>query len=276
MEKMKKINIENFSNLRNAKEVSFCRYKLDVFDKRNYCKICLLSDIHLGAKCSDLELLGKLIDKCLNEKIYVILMGDLIEASTKNSVGSGVYDQNLNPNEQIFLLMNLLEPLFKERLILSILRGNHEERFKKDVGIDISSIIACTNKVSYLGTGGFHHLNVGNISYNLYCVHGNNSSNLLTSKIKKVIDYSKTIEGFDIFAYAHVHELMWWENIIQKVNEKKRKLEYQKRYFIITGHYLNYEQSYMKGSGSSQTIKGSPIITLYSDEKRIEIEKFSE
>ena len=262
----------NFKGYGKAREVSFCRKELE-FDSNKIAKVCLLSDIHFGFKSSDFEAVKRLRDHCLKENIYICLGGDLVEASTRYSIGAGVYEQEINPNEQFLYLLDFFEPLFDQGLLISTIRGNHEDRFRKNVGIDLASIFAWIYRLSYLGSGGFHYFKVGGESYSIYYEHGYGGARFLHTKMKKVVDASRRIEGFDAFCWGHVHELIWWNEMKQMINKKKRGVTESERLFIITGHYLR-PGGYIKEQAFPTTKLGSPILHLSSKEHKIEVGYF--
>ena len=252
---------------------SFCRKKLTK-TKNGQAKVCLMSDLHIGSIFCNFEAVKKLVKKCYDENIYVILGGDMIEAATRYSVGAGVYEQALNPDEQLGMLLDFFKPLFDKKLIISVMLGNHEFRFKKEVGIDICSILSTTYGVPYLGSGGYNYLIVGDQSYSIYFEHGAGGSRLTHTKMRKVVESSKHIDDFDVFAWGHVHDLVHWTEISFGLDSNKKKKEIREKYYLITGHYLNYDGSYAKANSMRPAPQGSPILSLHSKMKKIDIGYF--
>lgn len=242
-------------------------------DKFGKYKVCYLSDIHHGSKFAVFEPVKDLIRKCLLEHIYVTLGGDLIEGATRNSVGGGVYEQDLEPGEQLFEIRDLLNPLVEKGLLVSNRRGNHEDRFKKEVGIDVSAVLSDLLHIPYLGTGGFDVFRVGNITYNSYYTHGCGGSKYIHTKMKKLRDLSEYVEGYDIFAMGHVHDLLSWIIVKKKLDKKKRKQIEEEKLCLITGHYLSHAMSYADNVLAPGRM-GSPIVTLGSEERSFETELF--
>jgi len=238
------------------------RQTLVVKPGKDYTEIVFIGDVHLGSKYCNAEAVWSMVDYCVDNSLYVFCMGDILEAASRYSVGSGVYEQT-NPQEQIDLALELLRPLADKKLILGYLTGNHEERVTKATGIDISKYIAKELKVPYLGYAGWSLLYVGEQSYVLYTHHGASSATTLPSKIKSLIALSEN--GYaDIIAMGHVHET--WAGAIEKeyVNRKRKTVEIKRVELIITGHYLNYD-GYARTKAYSMGKQGSPKLKLFSD-----------
>jgi len=252
----------------------FCTKKLDFKNGKKYVDVMYFSDQHIGSIYCDFSFVKKQRDRCLKENIYVKLGGDLIEGSTRFSVGAGIYEQNLTPHEQLFALISFLKPLSDAGLLISICMGNHDERFKKSVGIDIISIISYILKVPYLGFGGFNYLKVGDENYISFLEHGSGSAKVLSSKMKKVMDASKNIEDFDVFAWGHTHDLFAWKDYKQRYNKKNKNIELIEKQYLLTGSYLNYDFSYANSSSMPITKLGSPILRFYANQHKIEVLEF--
>jgi len=257
--------------LQKAKPRKVCSRVLDTDDKKNYADVMYFSDQHIGSIHCDFDFLRKQRDVCLKKRIYVILGGDLIEGSTRFSIGAGLYEQNLPPHDQLLGLISFLKPLADNQLIISICMGNHEERFKKTVGIDITSILGYILDTPYLGYGGMNYLKVGKRNYISYFEHGSGTARTLSGKMKKVMDASKNIDQFDVFAWGHTHELFSWYEYKQKYNKRFKKMEMVKKFYLLTGGYLNYNFSYADAYSIPPVKIGSPILRFYGDENKIEV-----
>ena len=92
-------------------------------NSKGYAELLLFGDLHLGARNCDLNRAKANLDYCLKNHIYIMMMGDMLEAATRYSIGSGVYEQT-NPQEQIEEVLELLKPLAEAKLIVGYLNGN--------------------------------------------------------------------------------------------------------------------------------------------------------
>jgi hypothetical protein len=140
--------------------------------KSNYAELVILADVHLGSPQCDIPRFERMLEYCLHKKIYVLLLGDLIEMATRDSVGAGIYEQESIGEKQYETMINYLAPLAKAKLILGTHRGNHEMRVFKATGVDISKALARELSVPYLGDACWSVFQVGNQKYSIRSFHG--------------------------------------------------------------------------------------------------------
>ena len=60
---------------------------------KDYAEVLFIGDVHWGSPQCDKPRFLAMIDYALKNRLYVFLMGDLIEMATRHSVGGGVYEQ---------------------------------------------------------------------------------------------------------------------------------------------------------------------------------------
>lgn len=137
------------------------RQKLEVRKGKNYAEILFWGDVHFGYPTCDIDRAKAMLDYAIKKKIYLILMGDLIEAGLKDSIGDSMYRQTLNPDAQMWKMIDILTPAAKAGLIIGMHEGNHENRITKATSIDITKIMAKLIKVPYLGHSCWSLLSVG-------------------------------------------------------------------------------------------------------------------
>lgn len=244
------------------------RQRLEIKKGKNYAEIVFIGDVHYGSKQCNVEKFEKILQYCLENNLYVFCMGDMIEASSRHSVGAGVYEQ-MTPQKQIEDISEYLKPLADRSKIIGYLTGNHESRMTKELGIDISKLICKELKIPYLGYAGWSLFYVGGQSYSLYSTHGSSSATLKHTKLKAVLDVSKSFEA-DLVAMGHIHDIIIDSAEYQKVNKKRKTVDIRKSYVIVTGHYYNYG-GYVQEKGYSLSKLGSPKVKLFSDKFDIHV-----
>ena len=242
---------------------SLNRRKLELKATKPYAELLFLGDVHYGSNNCCVDKFRAMVDYCLKEKIYVLFMGDMLEAATRYSIGSGVYDQ-LNPQKQYEDMLGFLKPLAEAGLITGYLSGNHEDRILKETGIDVSKNLCRELKVPYLGAAGWSLLYVGNQAYTIYAIHGASGSRFDYTKLKAVMDMSHYFQA-DIIAHAHVHSVLTNAVERQIIDRTRKIVEVRKAHCILTGHYLGYDKSYAQAKGYPPSKLGSPKAKLFGD-----------
>ena len=198
----------------------------------------------------------------------IVLMGDLIENSTKRSVGAGVYEQIINPDDQVAQMCDLLSPY--SDLILGMLTGNHEERAYKDSGIDPSRNMARTLGVPYLRYGGFLRIYVAGTGYTVYATHG--ASGAATSggtlnACKKLA----SVAAADVYLMGHVHELDYAVSLRRYIDTRNKTVKMRRKTFVVTGNFLEYDDSYSEMKTYEPAKIGAPRIRFSSEEGDVHV-----
>jgi len=252
-----------------GKTIRLNRVHLDPNGK-GYAEILFLGDIHYGHPGCDIERAQRMVDYCLKKHVYMLGMGDYIEAGLRNSVGDSVYMQNLNPQKQMDFISDMLEPLADAGLLIGLLTGNHEGRILKETSVNVTSLMARILKVPYLGYACWNLIYVGNQSYTVYSLHGSTGSRYVYTKLKALVDIAHNFDA-DILAMGHVHELADEAILVQKVDKKRKMVVERKKYLILTGSYLRYDDSYAQEKGYPMGRLGSPKVKLFSEKYDIHI-----
>lgn len=238
---------------------------------KEYAEIVFLGDIHWGSPQCNRDKVRSMVEYCNENNIYILLMGDLLEFATKSSVGAGVYEQVMNPQQQYNDIIDLLQPLADKKLLLGLIRGNHELRGYKESGINISEIMASELNIPYLGDACWNYWKVGDENYVGYTLHGKTGSRYIHTKLNAAI---KIAQNFDceFLAMGHVHELASVANQKQKIDKRNKIVKTYKKFVILTGHYLDYG-GYAQRGGMSAGKQGSPKMKLFSNKHDIHISK---
>ncbi len=233
-------------------------------------ELLLMGDMHMGSKYYDEDLHKEVIDHCLKKKAHVILMGDQIEAATRDSVGAGIYEQSEIIDKQLEHFNKLMKPLVDAGLILGMHAGNHEMRLYKSSGLDITKWLAKQMGVKYFSWGKLHYLVVGKQGYKIYTTHGASGTRLAWTKIKSALDMSNLADA-EIYAVGHLHQLSHHIRNFYSINLKNKKVIEEQKHFILTGSYLNHWGSYAHIKSYEPMRKGSPKLKLGGLEHSIRI-----
>ena len=241
---------------------------LEVRKGKNYAELLFFGDLHYGSLGCDIDRAKRQLEYCLENNVYVLIMGDMIDCGLKSSVGASVYEQLVNVQSQIEFILDLLKPLVEAGLVVGIHTGNHEDRVTKEAGIDITKNWARELNIPYLGSACWSVFTVGSQRYTCYSLHGSSGSRFLYTKLKALLDISHSFSA-DIMAMGHVHELDSAFQLVQRL--VGNTVVEVKKLIILTGHYVKYEGGYVQRQGYPISKLGSPKIKLFADKKDIHV-----
>jgi len=206
-------------------------------------QIIQMSDIHLGAKThlkqaflDMVELIGK------TRYVWWVGHGDLIENNTKTSVGEGVHEQYLEPEEQAEEIADILYPIRKK--CLGLARGNHEKRTSTTSGIDVVNRLSRDLRVPRLMDHSLHTFCFDDVDkeYVLMVTHGKFGGSTDGGK-RRAVENLVHIYDADGYVYGHVHGLDTWKHIV--MGNRFDRL----RKFAINGSFMAYIDSYAQEAG---------------------------
>jgi predicted phosphodiesterase len=227
-----------------------------------------LGDMHWGHPNCQRDVIEGYLESAEENNALILLMGDLIENSTRQSVGAGVYEQIQNPDDQIAEILDLLGP-YKDRIV-AMLTGNHEERSFKDSGIDPSRYMSRVLGVPYLRYGGFLRLILGNVGYTAYVTHGSSGSATSSGKLNAVKKLA-AIADADVYLMGHMHELLLDTVIRKYLDLRSKTVKDRRQHFVVTGGFLSYEDSYSEMKNYSPSKIGAPRIRFSDQEHDIHV-----
>lgn len=166
-------------------------------------KVWAVADVHIGAKEADVDGFERFLKQVENDAdSYICLVGDIINNGIKDSLTS-VYEETMPPSAQIEKAVELLTPVADK--ILGAVSGNHENRTKRAVGVDVMAQV-----MTLLGKPELYRPNMAFVrvrlrngktrtkdTYSLLLVHGK------TENKKRRLAYA--VEGVDAIISGHTH-----------------------------------------------------------------------
>ncbi len=228
-------------------------------------------DLHKGSPHHNKDLLYENLQwSWENKDSYIVLVGDLIEAATRTSIGAGVYEQKKNAGEQLEEIIEMFTPFAKEGRILGTTNGNHEDRVSYLAGFDVMKVFADTLEIPYFKNGGFFRFRVGKYNYHAYFTHSKSGALLPYTKIKNPLKIG-TYTRADIIGVAHVHDLQHLTQEYFYIDNVSDSMKTGESHYLICGHYLNWIDSYAQQAGMVPSKQGTPKIKLHSDKKTIRV-----
>lgn len=224
-----------------------------------------LGDWHLGSEHCDIKTINKQLEEIRKDPTArIILMGDLAETATKESVGAGVYEQEQNAQQQIMRVKTLLYDF--RHLIDGVVTGNHEERIYKQSGFDLSLYLCQLLDIEkkYMRYQGVVGYVIGRRSYLVNVWHGAGGGGSAGASLNKLQKQSEYILA-DIYLMGHVHKRQVHTKQMIVPNPRYNKKEIIQQYFIATGSSLDYENSYAESAGMTPSQKGFTKIKMWTE-----------
>jgi len=252
--------------------MTFIRSSLTQLD---HCELFPLGDVHYGNKTSNYKEFQKYLD-LVNEldTARVIIMGDIIEVGQRDSPGMSLFSQDVMPQDQIEWVVETLEPI-KDKIIC-VHDGNHERRFFKNSGNNVLKNLCRELRITYAPQSAFTRINFKNVGYSLWSTHGTSNARLTHTKINALYNATRHIHDIDIYMMGHVHSRNFAESIIRKPDLRNHTVKDDKSFYVLTGHFLEYDGSYAEEYNLQPEPIGAPIIVLDGLKKNIRIKKFED
>lgn len=219
-----------------------------------------MGDFHYGSPHCALDELKKRIQWIKEKKALWIGMGDFLEMATKTSIGAGVFEQVVKPQQQEDDMIQMLEPI--KDTCIALVKGNHEERAHKLTGLDPMAAIARALDVAYAGWESWGMISNKDIGYSFYAVHGGSghkNAALLMNMIDR--DMRKFITT-DIIMRAHSHDRVVMDAEVYDVIPFRRAVRTRTQWMVGTGHFLERAESYVAGKGHSPKPIGTIALWL--------------
>ena len=244
--------------------------RFELITKKDYAEFIAWGDVHYGHPQCKEEKAQEMLNWALKTQTPIIVMGDMLESGLIGSVGDSVYQQRLNPQEQMEDMVKMLQPLADSNLIIGLHSGNHEQRITKATGIDITKIMAKLLKVPYLGYACWSLITVGKQKYSCFSQHSSGGSRFKHTKLKKIIDQMAWLRA-DLLLAGHHHSLDSNRTTIQEIDFRNRTVKEKKCYVVLTGSFIGWDISYAQAAAFPPCEIGSPKIKLFSTKRKIKI-----
>lgn len=228
-----------------------------------------IGDGHYGSPEHNGKLFDETIEKIKNQdNLYCILLGDLIECVTKDSVGD-LYTQIGTPHQQADYIVEKLKPIAPK--ILCQTGGNHENRIFKTSGFDINYYIAERLGIAdrYIKNSFVLFVRFGRMKgtkgkpyvWSIFITHGTGGSTKKPSKLKKLIELKDIVTGCDAYVMGHIHDYIctYEDNFI--IDIRTKKVINKTSCFISQGAFLDFG-GYGYEKGYKPVAKRYGIITF--------------
>lgn len=230
--------------------------------------VSLFSDLHYGHASHNDGVRKRAVAFAKRNGSLCIGVGDWLEAGTKSSIGAGVYEQAINPQDQVDMLINEFYPIREQ--FVALLSGNHDDRVYRESGIDVMKNIARELHIPYFPDEAWLFISAQDehrtlASYSLYVNHsrvtGKTPENIVNT-IKR--DWAS--RQADIRVKGHDHNVGVYPDYVEVADPHHRSIASKKNWIVLSGSCLNYQSSYAAKRPYKPIIAGQ--VVLYLDMRR--------
>lgn len=235
---------------------------VEVPDSWDSIQLAPLYDVHIGASTHDRELFRRhmgWIQRTPN--VLTWNGGDMIENASKMSVGSGVYSQDFDPQNQ--LVVSLYELAGVAHKMLFSLPGNHEARTNL-MGVDVAQWLSWALRVPYFHDYCFCQIRWRGNIFRVLAHHGTGSSVTAGAQRMAARRDITWARPFDIFWTGHLHNPLV-DVLYQTDRDPDGMMVERNALIIISPSYLGYFGSYAASKRYHPGTRGLAVVTLQPD-----------
>ena len=237
-------------------------------------------DLHIGSPHCKWNQVKARVDYVKNTpNAYAVLGGDLINNSTRDSVGD-CYSEPLTPQQQIDKSIELFRPI-KDK-ILGVTTGNHERRTLKKHGVDVTQCMCSALGIvdRYDPVAGLIFLQFGKrttccdetteqrnnnigapIQYTIYFTHGDgNGGRTLGGKVNGLERRTNIIDA-DIIMCGHTHQAFITYESRFRINHRACTVKQVDTMLVNMDATIGYE-GYAETVGMKPSARKNPRIIL--------------
>lgn len=230
--------------------------------------LLFIGDIHLGNKYINLSYLDRALRFANKHRknCRIVLIGDLLEAATKASVGRGVFDEDYCLQRQFEEAIELLDG-FRDNIDF-VIDGNHEERIMRDTSFEITQEICHRIGVidAYSKFQGILNIRMNTgLTYSIHAWHGTTSGTKDSSAVNALLGMRNKVTSH-IYAMGHTHKLFHFSKKHYIPNPGGELLTID-QHFVNTGTCLDVG-GYGEQKGLEPTRIGFGGLILYADVRK--------
>ena len=241
-----------------------------------------VSDLHLGSIAHDSEVWNR-VKKVIKEtpKCYWFGMGDygeFIPVKDLRFDGNTISKELKNRVGEILTAnINLVIEEFKEikDKCLFLLSGNHDDKYRKHIGIDILKIIA--DRIG-LNQNYFPYESIASIffgarsrySLKMYVSHGWGGGLHKGAKLNRVANVAKNFDA-DIIIAGHSHDMLAAPDIVLRANSTGTIINEHIRWLIRVSGFRKSRScvsSYEEYAGYPPNVTGTVAINIYRKDSK--------
>lgn len=221
-----------------------------------------LTDVHVGADAfladlfkSDVEMIDG------DPNAYFLLGGDLIDMTTKMSVGQP-WDNTMSPNNQISTFAKMVNPIAHKGI--AYVSGNHDKGRGKPIGVDLAESLAYYMKIPYAAKELVIQIAIYDRIFTVLLDHGRSGGSTQAIEREAVRHIEKYATRIHARFSGHVHNSQIIEKVYVDVNPGVG-LEFFRSFILVGGSHMGYTGTYAEEAGYSPTPQDLLALDIYPD-----------
>lgn len=222
-----------------------------------------LYDVHIGHKEHDAAMFERHL-AWLQRTPHVLTWngGDMIENASKLSVGSGVYEQDYTPGNQLVRAMQQLADV--QNKMLFALPGNHEAR-SAILGLDVARWMAMMLEVPYFSDYCFCTVRWRGNNFRILAHHGSGAAQTAGAQrmaARKAVPWAKPV---DMIWTGHLHSPLVDVMYQTDYDQQTGRMFERNALVIISPSYIKYFGTYAAAKQYSPGARGLAVVELQED-----------
>ena len=208
---------------------------------------------HIGSKQASLKFIDRVIARIKADPLARwIYLGDMGECVLRSSKGN-IYEQLLNPGDQLRYAAKLLEPI-KDKGLFGV-RGNHGNRLDKETGLGWDEMFCAKVGIPYMGVACLMHLilsrtKTSRLAASVFCHHGVGNGITPGGKANAAHKFEHLIAA-DVILVAHVHSCGPVQPVlaVAEIDAAKEQVSWRLSRTYTTGSAYDSRSGYAEEKG---------------------------
>ncbi len=218
-----------------------------------------IGDVHRGDEGCNTKLFYKVIAEVQRmDNARWVSTGDLLNVALKTSKSDCYKSKPLG--QEMKLLEEELKPIASK--CLGLVESNHHRRFDLLTGMSLDEQICGRLNIPFLGKLGILNVTCERNTYFIVMHHGTGAGKKRGSKTNSTEALGELIPAADVYMEGHTHSFDHFVDETSYIDRKRGSLVCQESTFVVTGHFLNWEESYAMDMKLPSRPKGSAVIEL--------------
>lgn len=237
-------------------------------------------DLHIGHPCFSLKTANAHRDYILASPDRVTLdVGDPVENSLRDSVGSGVYEQTIRPRDQLKEAKAYYWDIAEQGKLLGICESNHPDRSVKVADFSPTEYLCEVLRTEFIRYQAILAITVGNsakgYTYLIHCRHFAGGACTPEGIQRQLRLKSRHVQGCDAHVAGHCHCYTHETEVVRVPDSRHGKVREIERHYATCSSFMEWDESYAEMKSYDPPLFGMISLKLYRDERKVELNRLT-